>query len=131
MTTAHNLDRAREALDRAIHDRGSDLPRFEPLDISPYVAMSLLQKAIRRDRVDLALGSSARLLDISPERLWRRLAVTAFEDLGVADLDTRRPSPGCFNSGLNYQRVTQTCETRFVIGRDGRIAHWAYEGAGC
>ena len=37
----------------------------------------------------------------------------------------------CFNSGLNYQRVTQTCETRFVIGHDGRIAHWVYEGAGC
>jgi hypothetical protein len=50
--------------------------------------MSLLQKAIRRDRVDLALGSAARLLEISPERLWRRLAVTAFEDLGVADIDT-------------------------------------------
>ncbi len=37
----------------------------------------------------------------------------------------------CFNSGLNYQRVTQTCETRFVIDRDGRIEGWAYEGAGC
>ncbi len=46
MTTVHNLDHAREALGRAIHDRGRDLPRFDPLDISPYVAMSLLQKAI-------------------------------------------------------------------------------------
>ncbi len=52
MNTAHNLDHAREALDRAIHDR-------------------------RRDRVDLALSSAACLLDISPESLWRRLAVAA------------------------------------------------------
>lgn len=29
----------------------------------------------------------------------------------------------CFNTGLNYQRVTQTCETRFVIGHDGRISN--------
>ena len=87
MTRGHSLDHAREALARTIHDRGSDLPRFDPLPIDPYLAMSLMQKAIRRDRVDLALGSAARLLEISPERLWRRLCVTAYEDLGVADLD--------------------------------------------
>lgn len=83
-----SLDHARDVLAGNVHDRGTDLPRFDPLDIDPYLAMSLMQKAIRRDRVDLALGSAARLIETSPERLWRRLCVTAYEDVGVADLDT-------------------------------------------
>ena len=44
----------------------------DPLTISPWVAMSLLQKAIRRGRKDLALRAAATLLKGSPERLWRR-----------------------------------------------------------
>jgi hypothetical protein len=50
--------------------------------------MSLLQKAIRRDRKDLALRATATLLHGLPERLWRRLACIAFEDIGIGDLDT-------------------------------------------
>jgi hypothetical protein len=63
-------------------------PPCQPLSISPWVAMSLLQKAIRRGRKDLALRAAATLLRRSPERLWRRLGCIAFEDIGVADLDT-------------------------------------------
>lgn len=47
------------------------------------------------------------------------------------DSTTTARSGVCFNSGINYQRVTQACETRFVIGHDGRISNWAFEGAGC
>ncbi len=69
--------------------RGEDSPpRFKPLNIDPWLAMSLMQKAIRRGREDLALGAAATLLKVSPHRLWRRLCVTAFEDIGVADFDT-------------------------------------------
>ena len=50
--------------------------------------MSLLQKAIRRGHEELALRAAATLLRISPERLWRRCGCIAFEDVGVADLDT-------------------------------------------
>jgi replication-associated recombination protein RarA len=57
-------------------------------DISPWVAMSLMQKAIRRGHKDLALRAAATLLREAPERLWRRLGCIAFEDFGVADLDT-------------------------------------------
>jgi hypothetical protein len=63
-------------------------PPCHPLSISPWVAMSLLQKAIRRGREDLALQAAVTLLQGSPERLWRRLGCIAFEDVGVADLDT-------------------------------------------
>jgi hypothetical protein len=45
-----------------------------------------MQKAIRRGRTELALGAAATLLQQSPERLWRRLACIAFEDVGLGDL---------------------------------------------
>jgi hypothetical protein len=60
---------------------------FHPLDISPWLAMSLMQKAIRRGLEETSLRAAATLLRDSPDRLWRRCGVTAFEDIGVADLD--------------------------------------------
>jgi hypothetical protein len=63
-------------------------PIPDPLPISPWVAMSLLQKAIRRGEEHLALQAAATLLHGDPARLWRRLGCIAFEDIGVADLDT-------------------------------------------
>jgi hypothetical protein len=60
---------------------------FHPLDISPWLAMSLMQKAIRRGQEEIALRAAATLLRDSPDRLWRRCGVTAFEDIGVADLE--------------------------------------------
>jgi len=50
--------------------------------------MSLLQKTIRRGEISLALRAAATLLRDNPDRLWRRLSVTAFEDIGVADFET-------------------------------------------
>jgi hypothetical protein len=63
-------------------------PIHTPLKVSPWIAMSLLQKAIRRGVEQLALRAAATLLHVSPERLWRRCGCIAFEDIGVADLDT-------------------------------------------
>ena len=57
------------------------------MDVSPWVAMSALQKAIRRGREDLALGAAATLLLDSPDRLWRRIGCVAFEDVGIGCLD--------------------------------------------
>lgn len=64
------------------------LPDLQPLAISPWLGMSLLQKAIRRGREDLALRAAATLLVGSPDRLWRRLGTIAFEDLGLASVET-------------------------------------------
>ena len=58
------------------------------LPISPWAAMSLLQKAIRRSQHDWALVAASTLLQVSPERLWRRLSVIAFEDIGQGDFIT-------------------------------------------
>src|ERR1700712_3069908 len=58
------------------------------LKISPWLAMSLLQKAIRRGESDWAQRAASTLLLIAPDRLWRRCGAAAFEEIGVADLDT-------------------------------------------
>jgi hypothetical protein len=77
----------RDQLADAVAERG-DPPPAVPLNISLWVAMSLLQKAIRRGHDDLALAAAATLLRCDPDRLWRRLGCIAFEDIGVADLET-------------------------------------------
>lgn len=82
------LELHRKQLAEEVAQRGADLPRFDPLNISPWMAMSLMQKAIRRGREDLALLAATTLLGLSPDRFWRRTCITAFEDVGVADLDT-------------------------------------------
>lgn len=64
------------------------IPCPEPLSISPWVAMSVLQKSIRRGECRLALLSAATLLRNSPDRLWRRLGGIAFEDIGLGDIKT-------------------------------------------
>lgn len=62
----------RDQLACAVAERGSP-PPAAPLNISSWVAMSLLQKAIRRGHENLALAAAAALLRIDPDRLWRRL----------------------------------------------------------
>ncbi|MES2905491.1 MAG: hypothetical protein V4691_00420 [Pseudomonadota bacterium] len=63
-------------------------PVSNPLSVSPWVAMSALQKAIRRGRNEIAQRAAATLLAESPERLWRRCGGIAFEDIGVANTET-------------------------------------------
>ena len=65
----------------------TDTPAFDPPRLSPWIAMSLMQKAIRRGNEGFALSAAASLLSTAPDRLWRRLTVTAFEDIGIADID--------------------------------------------
>jgi hypothetical protein len=86
MTKTDDLSIARQQLSDAISQ--DQPPICDPAKISPWVAMSLLQKAIRRRQEHLALRAAATLLRVSPERLWRRCGCIAFEDIGVADLDT-------------------------------------------
>ncbi|TGS82731.1 hypothetical protein EN817_25150 [Mesorhizobium sp. M3A.F.Ca.ET.174.01.1.1] len=62
-------------------------PTVEPLPISPWVAMSAMQKGIRRGDVELALSAAMTLLRSDPAKLWRRLAGIAVEDVGLANLD--------------------------------------------
>ena len=65
--------------------RKDHAPETPYLPIDTQTAASLLQKSIRRGRTDFALKAGRRLFDVQPARLWRRLAVALFEDVGLLD----------------------------------------------
>jgi hypothetical protein len=86
MEQAHVIQSAQQELAEVVNS--ASIPQQSPIECSPWIAMSLMQKAIRRGREDLGLRAAATLLRDAPERLWRRTGVIAFEDIGVADLAT-------------------------------------------
>ena len=53
-----------------------------------WILTSLLQKAIRRGRVDYAVAAADSLVALEPDYVASRLPVIAYEDIGVADLPT-------------------------------------------
>ncbi|VDC24365.1 hypothetical protein [Pseudogemmobacter humi] len=73
--------------------------------------MSLLQKAVRRGRLELALQAASTLLEIAPDRFWRRAGVIAFEDIGVADL----PTAGIVTVALEGKRFRQRLGGGWVV----------------
>jgi hypothetical protein len=76
----------RHDLQGAVARQGKPLtPR--PMDASAWVAMSAMQKAIRRGREDLALSAAATLLRDAPDKLWPRIGCIAYEDVGLASLN--------------------------------------------
>ena len=68
MDKAHIIDHFRNQLAREVIGQGGSLPRFNPMNISPWLAMSLMQKAIRRGREEFALQAAATLLNQAPGR---------------------------------------------------------------
>ena len=81
------LQHYQQQLAQEIEPWRADTPAFNPLHLSHWIAMSLMQKAIRRGDQNFALAAAASLLSTAPDRLWRRLTVIAFEDIGIADID--------------------------------------------
>jgi hypothetical protein len=77
----------RHDLEHAVAER-REPPTPYPINASPWVAMSAMQKAIRRGREDLALSAAATLLRDAPDKLWRRVGCIAYEDVGLASLST-------------------------------------------
>lgn len=75
-----------------------------------WLLASLLQKTIRRGRVDLATAASALLADLVPEYVARRLPVIAYEDIGVAAPDlllwTKRTSASLPSLCIDDRRET-------------------------
>jgi hypothetical protein len=76
----------RHDLQRAIAPQPKP-PTPRPMDASPWLAISAMQKAIRRGREDLALSAAATLLRDAPDKLWRRVGCIAYEDVGLASLE--------------------------------------------
>ena len=67
MNKPNVLGIARQQLSGSISN--FQVPPHEPLQVSPWIAMSLLQKGVRRGQEHLALRAESTLLRISPERL--------------------------------------------------------------
>ena len=87
MTIPMILESIRTDLARDILAGRDNTRTFHPANYDPYIAASILQKAIRRGDEAHALRAAARLLESAPARLWRRLLVIGFEDIGIGDLD--------------------------------------------
>jgi hypothetical protein len=89
----------------------NDLRRFasaarpRPLAIDPWVASSLLQKAIRRGDVDLAERAAFTLTRHRGQGIWRRLIGVAFEDVGVGSVDALIQTTTACTSAVWRQRV--------------------------
>ncbi len=79
------ISNAREQLAEAV--RSGPISPPSPIACSPWIGMSIMQKAIRRGREDLALRAGATLLRDAPDKFWRRVGCVAFEDVGVASLE--------------------------------------------
>lgn len=87
MNGIHILDHFSNQLASSLDQLQGRILDGRVLAIDPWVSMSLLQKSIRRGQKQFALDAAATLLHSSPERLWRRLGITAYEDIGIADPD--------------------------------------------
>ena len=79
-----------------------------PLSIDPWVASSLLQKAMRRGDIDLAERAAFTLFRYRGQGIWRRLIVIAFEDVGV----------GSVYALLQTTRACMSADWRLTVGGD-------------
>jgi hypothetical protein len=116
MTGSEILADFRNELAQRIARQGK-LPAFRPLQISAYLAMALLQKAVRRGRADLALQAAATLLLDAPDRLWRRCGCEAFEEIGVAGPEV----VGLVTASLGGKRI------RVDLGGEWAVASFIVE----
>ena len=91
MDTNEFLAASYAELAQVMSEREGTIPAPQPLDVSVWLAMSILQKAIRRGEAGHALRAAATLLRNDPDKLWRRLAVAVFEDIGLGSLDLIAP----------------------------------------
>jgi len=112
MTNPENQQQCMAELAAAMLDWPQATLSVRPLQISPWLAMSLLQKSIRRGEVGFALSAAATLLSSAPDKLWRRLRVAAYEDIGLADLE----AVSLALAGTSSKR------TRMALGGNWRVA---------
>lgn len=82
-----SLERYKDLLSDAVDALPSPSKKLPDIT-DPYVARSALQKALRRGDVERAEQAASSLLN-DPQRLWKGLAVTVFEDFGSAPIGLR------------------------------------------
>lgn len=70
-----------------------------------WLLASNLQKAIRRGLSACAMSTAARLIDVDPGYLWRRLPVIAFEDIGLANVNACKSALAIFRRHALHDRL--------------------------
>ena len=85
-TYQHFIDAAQTRVQEKIAATG-DVKLCDFGSFDRYLALSALQKAIRRDDFDLAWNASSYLLENFPAHFWKRLVIIVMEDVGVALVD--------------------------------------------
>ena len=79
-------------LENAKDDLIDLMAQHQPIPVDPnfrwdsYIAMSLMQKAIRRGDEYNALFAGMFLLNSNNRNFWKRLCICALEDVGIANL---------------------------------------------
>ncbi|WP_292270726.1 hypothetical protein, partial [Mesorhizobium sp.] len=113
----HSLfDTAETALGALASDH--KVPFVEPLHTSPWVAMSALQKGIRRGDVNLATRAAATLLKTDPAKLWRRLAGIVIEDIGLGDIEcVKMAMAATASKGFRQQFGGEWTVASLLVGR--------------
>ena len=82
-----------------------------PLPLDPWIAASLMQKAIRRGEAELAARGATAYYRMRGNMIWRRFIIIAFEDIGIADPEI-------------VAHVTRLCidrDARALLGSDPEI----------
>lgn len=97
-------------------------PQPEPLPISPWLGMSLLQKAIRRGNPRFAQQAAATLLEKYPNHFWRRCLVIAYEDIGMADLDTVGVVTAAASKTFRAQNGSEWAIASYITRRLAEVA---------
>ena len=69
--TSFELNHLDELCDRARIHTATALIAPDPIRTTPWIAVSLLQKAIRRGEIDHALGAAVTLLRDDPQQIGR------------------------------------------------------------
>jgi hypothetical protein len=72
-------------LERMVEEKSDLMCGLESGSQDRWLLGSALQKAIRRGRVGIAVGTAREVFGLNASYLWRRLCVIALEDIGFGD----------------------------------------------
>lgn len=80
------------------------------ISLDPWVTGSLLQKAIRRGEGEVAQWAALRFHRQRGIGIWRRLAIIAFEDIGIGDLGVVEKAAALASDRNLRSKVGSDCE---------------------
>lgn len=104
-----------EQLAQQISCQPIERAKIEPLNISRPLAVSALQKAIRRGDEGTSCRAGATLLAQAPDRFWRRCVVIAAEEIGTANPEVVALVTTAVSSGRSW---------RSTLGDESALAYF-------